>query len=65
MIGLGAAVGSAGCTIVGAVGGWGSPADAVGVFLLFFLMIGSCVRSLALFWTRVMMSDAGKIWASG
>jgi hypothetical protein len=68
VMGLGSAAGgSTVCAIVGLVGGGRSRAGAVGVFLLFFFLLvpDSCVRSLVLFWTREMMSDAGTLWAGG
>jgi hypothetical protein len=66
VVGLG---GVGGTAIVGSAGGGGrSRVDVDVVFLLlglFLLMVDSCVRSLALFWTRVMMSDAGTVCVGG
>jgi hypothetical protein len=61
-------VGAGGTAIVGLAGGGGRSRVGVdGAFLLLglFLLVDSCVRSLALFWTRVMMSDAGTVCVSG
>jgi hypothetical protein len=66
VMGLGGAGGSA---IVGLAGGGGrSRVNVDWVFLLlglFLFMFDSCVRSSALFWTRVMMSDTGTLCVGG